>query len=324
MANDPGLSNDTCIFLEAVTGDGGNQNVNDIWWLSPDIKLVGPVSGPDKADAGQINPITVNFHRKAASSNCIFPGDESVTIEVWVANPSLVMSPGVRQSSARVGFIGSFLPTEGGTRTQQIDWDVPAVSHPNDPQNPGHKCVVARVYPSSGVGSSTSFFVPGDQHVAQHNLCVVKAPRKPFKFDINTVGFGPRQLPFKQLPNAKLRAVLDLHPKRFVTGAVAGQLNSIAGFQGLITSALSGGFGFDLTSLQATNIINHSHAPFTPPLGSANPSFEARVVLEPGHVTSIRFLADLQGLPANHACIFHIIQTSLTDVVQGGLTLVIV
>src|SRR5436190_4477213 len=99
MANDPGLSNDTCIFLEAITGDGGTHNPNDTWWLSPDIHLVGPVSGADSGDAGQNNPITVTFHRKPSSSNCTFPGDESLIVEVWVANPSLAISPKVPRSA---------------------------------------------------------------------------------------------------------------------------------------------------------------------------------------------------------------------------------
>src|SRR3982751_1575870 len=38
MANDPGLSGDTCIFMEAVTGDGGVHNSSGVWWLSPDIQ----------------------------------------------------------------------------------------------------------------------------------------------------------------------------------------------------------------------------------------------------------------------------------------------
>src|SRR5689334_15538232 len=115
MANDPGLSNDTCIFLEAITGDGGTHDPNNVWWLSPDINLVGPVSGVDSGDAGQTNPITVKIHRKPASSNCIFPGDESVNVEVWVANPSLAMSPGIHASATRVGLIGLPLPDEGTT-----------------------------------------------------------------------------------------------------------------------------------------------------------------------------------------------------------------
>jgi hypothetical protein len=101
MANDPGLAADTCIFLEAISGDGGNQNPNDVWWLSPDIALTGHTSGPENADAGT-NQITIRFHRKPAGT-CNFPGDESITVEAWVANPSLVMAPHLRGSAARVG-----------------------------------------------------------------------------------------------------------------------------------------------------------------------------------------------------------------------------
>src|SRR5438132_4344056 len=154
MPNDPGLANDSCIFIEAVTGDGGNHNPNSVWWLSPDIELVGPVSGPDNADAGQTNPVTVTFHRKPAGSNCTFPGDEAVNVELWVAKPSLVMSPRLPRSVTRVGFISSPIPAEGETVTQEIDWEAPAAPPANDPQSPGHKCLVARVYSSSKVLSS--------------------------------------------------------------------------------------------------------------------------------------------------------------------------
>ena len=65
MANDPGLSGDTCIYMEAVAGDGGVHNSSGVWWLSPDIQLVGPTSGPDKADPGVVNPVTVTARRKS-------------------------------------------------------------------------------------------------------------------------------------------------------------------------------------------------------------------------------------------------------------------
>ena len=41
MPNDPGLSPDTCLFVEAVSGDGGAHNGNGVWWLSPDVSLTG-------------------------------------------------------------------------------------------------------------------------------------------------------------------------------------------------------------------------------------------------------------------------------------------
>jgi len=324
MANDPGLENDSCIFVEAITGDGGAHNASDIFWLSPDIKLVGPASGLDIADASQINPITVDFHRKPAGSNCTFPGDESLNVEVWVANPSLVMSPHIKGSSSRVGFIGAPVPAEDTRGSQQIDWNVPPAPHPGNPQNPGPKCLVARAYPSSGIASDANFFLPGDQHVAQRNLCVVTGTAKPFAFEVNTVGFGHPQIPFNPVPNARLKAFLDLHPSHFVTRTVRGRLRFINGSPGLLTVPLSGGFGFDVSNLSPSNVVDHSHPPFFPPLRNANPSFEASVFLEPGRVISIKFVADLQSLPANQACIFHLMQTDLTNAVLGGLTLVVV
>ncbi len=160
MPNDPGLAGDTCIFMEAIPGDGGNQNPNDVWWLSPDITLIGPVSGLDRADAGQSNAIKIKFRRKPAASGCVFPGDESINVEAWVANPSLVMAPRRRGSAARVGLIGSPVPPEGGNHIQQIDWMPPATSHPtplfDNPQAPGSKCLVALCYPSSLTPSTKS------------------------------------------------------------------------------------------------------------------------------------------------------------------------
>ena len=122
MPNDPGLAADTCIFMEAIPGDGGVHHANQIWWLSPDIELTGPVSGPDSADAGQVNPAKVTFHRKPDASGCHFPGDESLNVELWIAGPSLVMAPHVHGSASRVGFIGSPVPPEGGAGTQPIDF----------------------------------------------------------------------------------------------------------------------------------------------------------------------------------------------------------
>ncbi|HEY8203601.1 MAG TPA: hypothetical protein VIF81_02655 [Pyrinomonadaceae bacterium] len=324
MAIDPGLANDSCIFIEAVSGDGGTHNANSIWWLSHDINLVGPVSGPDSADAGQINPVVVSFHRKPASSNCVFPGDESLTVELWVANPSLVISPRVHLGAKRVGFIGALLPAEGDSGTQQIDWDVPANASPGDPQSAGHKCLVARAYPSSGAPATNNFFLPGDQHVAQHNLCIVRATTNVLTFTANTANpQAPHPPTINPTPNAKLRAVQDVRPNTFVRNTITSRLASLAGFQQLRTKTLPGGFKFDLTNLHASGIVDHSHptiiSPFPPHI---LPSFEAKVFLDPRHVTPITFLADLTGVARGEACIFHLIQTSLTDVVEGGLTLV--
>ena len=323
MANDPGLSNDTCIFVEAITGDGGTHDSHGVWWLSPDIKLVGPISGADTGDAGQNNPITVTFHRKPASSNCTFPGDEGVTVEVWVANPSLAISPAVPGSATRVGFIGSLLPPEGANGTQEIDWSALRAPHANDPQNPGPKCLVARAYPSSGIPNTSSFFVPGDQHAAQRNLCVIATSSNTLSFNVNSFGVGNTPTLVNPPPNAKLRAVLDLKLSNFVRNTVLNRLQAHTDFPHIRTTPLPFGFKFDLTNLHPSDVVDHSHPLIVPPLPpNTNPSFEAKVVLSTNQVTGLTFLASLKGLAAGEACVFHLIQTSVTNTAQGGLTLV--
>ena len=321
MANDPGLAGDTCIFMEALPGDGGNQNPDDVWWLSPDITLTGHTAGLENADAGP-NKILVTFHRKPAGT-CNFPNDESITVQAWVANPSLVMARHVHGGAARVGFIGSLVPPEGESHTQQIDWTPPAVllSPPGveNPQQPGPKCLVAICYPDSLTPSTTKFFVPGDQHVAQHNLSVVSIRDTKVTFKINT--FNPSGATNPVVPAVKLRAVMDLAPAAFVKKMVLTRLHPLPGFQQLRATPLALGFGFDLTGLQATEVVDNSHPPaFTSPL-SHPPSFEAMVQLS-ATVTQIIFNVNLKGTPPGEACIFHLTQT-FKGVPQGGLTLVL-
>jgi hypothetical protein len=321
MPNDPGLANDTCIFMEAISGDGGTHNGNAVWWLSPDITLSGPVTGLDNADTGHSNPIRVKFRRKLAASGCHFPGDESITVELWVANPSLVMAPRA-SSAARVGFIGSPLPAEGGSGIQQIDF-TPSALPPGNPEAPGHKCLVARSYPDSLSASNISFFAPGDQHVAQHNICTVPTPNQPFTFRVNTL--DPRPNP-KQPPNSlqnsevKLRAVLDLEPTEFVRRTALRRLQLQSGFQQFRTSPLPNGFKFDLTGLQASHVIDHSRPGLHTFPPQANPSFEAVITLNSRHVTQLTFLAAPKGTQPGEACIFHLTQSDTAGNPQGGLT----
>jgi hypothetical protein len=326
MPNDPGLAGDSCIFMEAIPGDGGNQNPNDVWWLSPDITLTGPVSGLENADAGQTNTIKIKFHRKPAGSGCSFPGDESITVQAWVANPSLVMAPRHRGSAARVAFIGSLIPPEGGNHVQQIDWNLPAALVTptplfDDPQKPGPKCLVAICYPDSLTPSASRFFVPGDQHVAQHNLCVIVAPGSSIKLEVNTFNPAAPSLALTPPLAVKLRAVLDLLPSSFVKKMVLSRVHSLPGFQQLRIVGLPQGFAFDLTGFQASQIVDHSHSSGIVQPPHPNPSYEATVELS-GDLAKIKFLANLKGVQPGEVCIFHLTQT-FKDLAQGGLTLAV-
>ena len=318
MAKDPGLAGDTCIFMEAIPGDQGNQNTNDVWWLSPDITLKGHATGLENADVGS-NKIAVKFHRKAAGT-CTFPGDENITVQAWVANPSLVMSPQLHGSAARVGFIGSPLPAEGGHHIQEFDFVISPISVPvfgENPRQAGPKCLVAICYPESQSPSAEKFFVPGDQHLAQHNLTVVSSNSRKASLVVNT--FNPLTGPNLVPPPVKLRAVLDLNPTDFVRKMVLSRVTPLAGFQQIRILGLSAGFGFDLTGLQATDIVDHTLASGTLP-PNTNPSFEAKVQMSAA-LTKITFNANLKGVPAGEAVIFHLTQTG-KDLPQGGLTLV--
>jgi hypothetical protein len=328
MPNDPGLLNDTCTFVEAIAGDGGAHDASQVWWLSPDVGLTGPVSGPDRADPGQVNTGTVTFRRKPAASGCLFPNDESLTVELWVAGPSLVMLPHVHGSAARIGFIGSPVPAEGGTGTQSIDWTPTPGLAPNAPLSAGPKCLVARAYPSSGAASATSFFVPGDPHVAQHNFVTLpftQAAMLPPGVGALTVATLNPAPPLNPLQKAqvKLRAVLDLAPHGFVRQLVLDRLALVPGFQHLRASPLRGGFRFDLSAFATSNVVDHSQIvpPFPP---GQLPSFEATIELAGGHVVPVPFLAHIGAAQVGEACVFHLIQRSTANVVEGGLTVVMV
>jgi len=323
MPNDPGLSGDTCIFLEAVSGDGGLHNAN-VWWLSPDIVLNGPVSGPDKADPGQVNSVDVSFHRKGAESNCTFPGAESLTVELWVGNPSIAMTPGNQTSTKQIQLIGTPLPAEGASGTQHINWSLGSNVPPSQPDSPGHKCLIARVYPDNLTASGASFFVPDDQHVAQRNICVVPcggpgAARKPGPcgFEVTTANINP-----KEAELVTISAIWDLHPNDFVRTTVLRLLERQPGFSKLATRPPAG-FRFDLREFPDAKISDH-----TGPQGclgllmGLQRRFTASINLAANQLVNLPFVADLSNSELGDAYIFHLTQNGPANQRQGGLTLV--
>jgi len=316
MPNDPGFAGDTCIFMEAISGDGGVHNPNDVWWLSPDISLVGPISGLDKADPGQVNPVQVKFHRKAAASNCVFPGSESLTVELWIGNPSLVMVPNDPASTRKVLSIGSPLPAEGSSGSQEIDFTPPQGAPASDPRSAGHKCLIARCYPDSLTPDPNGFFVPDDQHVAQHNLCIVPcsgpgAARRPGPCGFKVATVNPHA---KKAQKVTLRAQLDLKPNAFVRKTVLSRAKKVRGFSELAKAPPSG-FKFDLRDFPKSEVTDHSR-------DGKDRSFEAQIKLTRAQFTYLKFVADLSGAQLGAGYIFHLSQTGADGQAQGGLTVV--
>ncbi len=318
MPNDPGLSADTCIFMEAVSGDGGAHNGNGTWWLSPDVSLTGPTSGPDKADPGQHNAIQITTRRKAADSNCLFPFSESLLVEVWAGNPALVMTPNNPASTALVGKIGSPVPAEGGTGGQPFDWVPPAGLPASDPRSSGHKCLIARSYPDSLTPSSTSFFAPDDPHVAQHNICIVPcggpgAARRPGPCRFMVATLNPNR---QQPDTVTLRAIADLKPDKFVRALVLRRLKAVPGFRRLATTPPAG-FKLESSAWRGAEVSDR-----TRPRGKQPPTYEAKVKLARGRFVTFAFIADLSKGKLGDAYIFHLTQRGSDRRPQGGLTIV--
>jgi len=325
MPNDPNLAGDSCIFVESVSGDGGVHNAN-VWWLSPDIVLNGPVSGPDKADPGQANSIDVTFHRKSDNSECIFPGDEAVTVEVWVGNPAIAMTPNNQTSTKLIQSIGSPVPFAGASSTQNFSWAIPLSVPASQPDSPGHKCLIARVYPDSLAPSTASFFVPDDQHVAQRNICIVPcggpgAARVPGPcgFNLTTANVNT-----KVAERVTIAATLDLHPNKFVQKTVLQALERQPGFSRLATLPPRG-FRFDLREFPDAEINDQTRPPGC--LGlllSGQRRFQAGITLAANQVVHLHFVADLTNAKFGDAFIFHLTQSGPAHERQGGLTLVMV
>lgn len=273
MANDSGLANDTCIFIEAIKGDRGVHNGNKVWWLSPDITVGGTSTPSGFVESG---PVRVKIHRKPASSNCQFLGDENLTVELWAAPPSLVVAPGVRDSAQMVQTIGTPMPVEGGSVIQPIDL---TSSDPAQPLPSGPKTLVARCYSSSASPSASNFFLPGDQHVALRNLFVVATSSTQVAFRFRTISLVPQLTPVKKV---KLKAVLDLSHDTLVKNAVVATGQSIPGLTRLRTEPLVGPFRFDLTGFPTSNVVDPSTPPPVISPFPTNPFFEAEVELPRG------------------------------------------
>lgn len=322
MANDPGLAADTCIFMEAVSGDGGTHNGTGVWWLSPDIQLVGPTSGIDKADPGAANTVDVTLHNHGATNatTCTLPpGTESVTIELWMGNPSLAMAPSIATSTKHIDSIGVPIFGLGATASHQFTWTPPTGLPASDPQAPGHKCLIARCYPDPLVPSTTSFFAPDDPHVAQHNICIVPcggpgAAKRPHTCGVDVTTINPDM---KKGQTVKWRAVLDRDPQPFVRDVVLQRLRKTKGFDRLAGKPPRG-FKFRLRDGTKARLTDR-----TKPSGARVPSFEADVALKAAQVAHFSFIADLSDSALGEAYIFHLTQVGANTRAQGGLTVVI-
>jgi hypothetical protein len=343
MPNDPGLAADGCIFLEAIPGDGGVHPATG-WWLSPDIELTGPTSGPDKADPGMANTVKVRVHQKDKS--CSLPtGTGAILIELYVGNPSLVMKPNDACSTRLISTVAATgLPAPGTSPQTTITWTPPVSPAPptgctSHPENPGHKCLIARCYPDTLSPDPAQFYLPDDQHYAQRNVCIVPCEggggemgaaaraANGCTFNVSTANLSD-----EQPAAATIQVIADLQPTQHVLEALTPGLRRVPGFKRVSTQPPQG-FNLRLPDFPDAIVRDDTRIGclgrllsflFPPLRRKFQPKYEADIKLKPKQFATFTFASDLSGSQRGDAHIFHLMQIGSDQRVQGGLTLAMV
>lgn len=266
---DAGIT-DTCFYMEANAGDGGNHNPN-MFWMSPDIKLNGTTY---TATPGQPNTIEVHIHEKATAPGC--PDGDQLLVDIFVANPSVAMIPpepgGVNFNCSTSqltnnptpvlkALIGDFMPDTPGVNTaiKTFSWTPPQSPPPPagcpvspsgiptpDPQSSGHRCLIVRVYrPVVDAPDSNNFHAGDDPHYAWHNVTICPCSsgggarggarengrnRPAGGTNSCTFDISTANVNNKAAEQVKLRVVRDPHPTLQVLDAVLPMLQSETGY----------------------------------------------------------------------------------------------
>jgi hypothetical protein len=173
----------TATYLEAVAGDHGvHVPPAPEWWLSEDIRLNYGTSEQDQGVAGGSNQLAV---RPRASKGCKLSSDV-IKVELFVCTPFVTPLLGPSSPFAfpfQPKFVAASKVGEDGVAGGDPflhflpPWDAsPPPGSPlggDDPQAPGHRCLIARCYPEGPIPDSKSFNVPDDPHSAQRNIDIV-------------------------------------------------------------------------------------------------------------------------------------------------------
>lgn len=170
--------NDVTVFVEDSAGDLGAPNSPAPWWLSPDVNIP---AHPGRAVQG---PNTVQIRVHAHEEPML---EDKIVAEVYVGNPSLVLSPttgtvridpgNLRFRSAGVAGTEPVADLAGATLTFQ--WTPSGTAGAIN--GPGHRCLILRAFPENVTPPSSPFDVPNEQHEAQCNLEILTTTTAPGK-----------------------------------------------------------------------------------------------------------------------------------------------
>lgn len=177
MTNDHGGKPDgefdgkTFVYVRTHPADDGSTPLAPglPWWVSPDITIIRPggIRGSE-AGVGESDQVEVVVTNNG--------GIDAIDahVEAFVADPSTAFTP------AAATLVGSgFLTIPNYSQTPIVFPWTPMSS------DAGHRCLLARVclsMPFDCYANASVFDVPGDRHVAQRNIEVVKMEKKMLSF----------------------------------------------------------------------------------------------------------------------------------------------
>jgi hypothetical protein len=351
------LSDDTCVYVEATPGDGGNHDPNAQWWLSPDIELVDASGNPigQAAASPATNTVQIRVHGPTGCQQ--LPGTTFINCDAYVGLPGLTPSANNKPiTNPPTAPLPSVLVDPAQLTPQGFVVTIPWVAGTDSsaPDGPGHKCLVVRCYPNAVPVPGTSFNLPTERHAAQHNITVLAAAKKMIEethlIVPNEDGFWPFVIQTdninKENPErVRINASVDLHPSDVVNGAALPLLRQTPGFT-RITDTAPPRFKFNLPDFPNAAVNDHSgpedeghgvigrveeavedvvediEAVLHHRRHGEGQSYEAEVELAAGQATKVEFLADLSHAQVGDAVIYHLRQIGRDGVDQGGMTLV--
>ncbi|MFD8778375.1 hypothetical protein [Streptomyces sp. NPDC059916] len=328
------LDNEHGVYVEFHAGDGGVHDVNspDPWYYSPDIDVqkTPPVQG-------EPNKVKVRAHLHPQYSM-------DVSVEAWIGIPGPTFDPQDPASIKRIGKAvipaAAFAQVPGASGllgATEIDWT---------PESDGHKCLVVRAYPKSGVDpSDKSFFLPDDPHAAQHNIFIVPATKLQTAPDDNALPAGRDGLWHTPVgaanvaePPAEAGATFlvqqDLGLSAAVRGALLPYLQAYPSFQ---TFAKRPGGRVELAvpaALQPTVpaqrgcgywlcwICERLPAPVRAACRRCAPSARVDATLPPTWSGKLSLGVDLSTTQVGEAQVYNVRQYDRSGAAQGGLTVV--
>jgi hypothetical protein len=316
--------NDPTVFVEDIAGDLGDRPAPGVpWWFSPDVLIAGPSPGV-ATTSGNTVQIRVHAHEEPILA-------EKINAEVYVGNPSLVMSPTANTKRIDPGNLKFRTIDVPGTEpvantsgaTTSFPWTPTGTT--GDPDSAGHRCLVVRAFPESVTPPTGAFDVPNEQHEAQHNIEIVKTQMKmksAYVSELTTVAAGKKKGPrfvvgaFDPRPDKKLEALWRRgFPKlgEIATRRPKGFKLEAAGAEGEPVSPreLFGKSAFVRKAGLGEGIWAKSRV-----------SAGLRIELGPRKVSGVRWGLDPGSMEPGTAAVFHVAQFDERGRPEGGITVI--